>query len=181
MKNKFSNLSIFLFALGFMVAVMAFKSPHQLDVTDPGVYFKLNGTQKEFNQYPMAAINKLSNRFSLTIGASILNAKGKDIDGVSINLISNQNDFSAGKSYSIETTGVSGKNTLEIHNDIPNEDGHFWISSPGITVQEQLTVTITELTEQHVKGTFSGKVFLLPEASTQATITDGQFYVKFNQ
>jgi len=181
MKNKIKQLSILFLAFGSLLIFTAFKADSQLDITEPGVYFKLNGTQKEFKQFPLAAINKSRDHFSLTIGASVLDAKGKDIDGVGLNLIAIQNDFSAGKTYAIETQGVPGKNTLEIHSDIPNEDGHFWISSPGIAGQEQLSVTITELTDQYVKGTFSGNVFMFPEGTTKATITEGKFYVKFNQ
>ncbi len=81
----------------------------------------------------------------------------------------------------IDPTGIKVKNYIE-----PNNDMIFRLSIEGMVTYHSLqgdvddfNINITEITNNHVKGTFGGKIFLAQSNDgSNFTVTEGEFFLK---
>lgn len=132
--------------------------------------FKVDGTAKSFSGETAAVFTALSGVNACSLVGEVSTG---DNNGMGIALYS-ESEFAAGASYTdavIPTVGTPGA-TLVYTDDAHVQFSSILASVPGVTV------TITELTADHVKGTFSGKVRLVTGGSTEYSITEGEFNIK---
>lgn len=145
----------------------------------PGVYLKLNGEQHTYTQHAEVAHNFFGGVYSLNFGASNEDSQGDILESTGFALVSEADDFAAGKTYTASAPTANGKGSFELHPKSADNMDRFWVGAPGTDGQVNLKITITEINSQHVKGTFSGNVFMYPEGTTMGKVTEGKFYVKF--
>jgi len=145
----------------------------------PGVYLKLNGEQQAYTQNAVVARNSFNGVYSLNFGASNQDTQGNILEGTGFALTSEAEDFAAGKTYSAAAPTANGKGSFELHPKTSDNMDRFWVAAPGTDGQVNLKITITEITSEFVKGTFSGNLFSYPDGLTMGKVTEGKFYVKF--
>lgn len=145
----------------------------------PGVYFKLNGKQVTLTKYPRAAHNIFQGRHSLDFGAVLTESNDPTAEGASITVLSDQDDFAAGKTYTDTATTQVGLGTFNYlpANAPSGED--YWTTFVGAADKKNFTIKITERTATYLKGTFSGNVFKYDDETKMAKVTEGKFYVMF--
>jgi hypothetical protein len=150
------------------------------DSSNPGNYYfkaKLDGSSTDFSTNVSAIKAKLAQEiYSLTIiGITSTEECG-------ITLWSDKDDFTAGKTFTIDALNGTTVNSIlyasPIGSSAPNSQ---WTSTYLYsTVPEGLTCTITEATATYIKGTFSGVIYQNNEVAViKKSITEGQFYAKF--
>jgi hypothetical protein len=142
-------------------------------------YLKANfdGTSKAFNSQVIAVKSNLgTGMYNLSITGIASTEEG------ALTLWSDQDDFNAGKTFTIDALGGTTKNLFAYTSPIGSSDASsIWSSTYDYAVvNESLTCTITEATSAYIKGTFSTVIYENTDASVVSkTITEGQFYAKF--
>ncbi len=165
---------IFLFTLSAMI----FSCKKSSNSTS-GYYFKgsYDGTPKTFNTAVTASKSNLgSGIYSLTIvGATTAEESA-------LQLWSDQDNFTAGSTYTVTPTGVDSYNSLSYLSPL----GSSAASSIWNTVYDYGTppqgfsCTITEVTATYIKGTFSGILYMSTDSAVVSkTVTNGEFSAKF--
>jgi hypothetical protein len=142
-------------------------------------YFKgnYNGTPKTFNTAVTASKTNLgSGIYSLTIvGATTAEESA-------IELWSNQDNFTAGSTYSVTASGVDTYNSLSYVSPLGSSaPSSIWstVYDYGV-VDQSFSCTITEATSTYIKGTFSGVLYMSTDSAVVTKVVDGgQFYAKF--
>lgn len=137
-----------------------------------GIYFKLNGTQMNFPEFDRATHNEMGGNHALTISAE------KASVGPSINLVSDQNDFTTGKVYVVDVPAIGGKNMMEYY-PVYNDYDNGWNTLPPDGQEAKLIVRITEANDVFVKGTFEAFLFQHNGSTEKSLVTDGRFYVRY--
>ena len=137
----------------------------------------IDGKAKSFNTTVMALKSDLgSGMYNLTISGM------GSADQLVVTLWSDKDDFTAGKTFTIDASEVSSYNILAYAAPLgTSEPMNQWVSTYDYgTVPESFQCTITEATSAYIKGTFSGVIYQNNEANVASkTVTGGQFYAKF--
>lgn len=143
----------------------------------PGVYFKLNGKQVNLTKYARVAHNTIEGRHSLDFGAALTESSDPLAESVGITVISDKDDFAAGKTYTDTAPTLYGLGTFGyIPPNAPSGED-YWTTFVGPTEKKNFTINITERTATYLKGTFSGNVFKYNDETKMAQVTEGKFYV----
>ena len=168
-----------LFLLVFFAAV-SFTSCKKSSASVSGsVYLnaKFDGSAKSFNSTVKAFKSNLGNgTYSLLITGVTAT------DQLALSLWSDKDDFTAGKTFSLDALGGTTYNTLAYVAPLGSSDPTSqWVSIYDYaTVQESFQCTITEATSAYIKGTFSGVIYKNDNSSVSAkTVTEGQFYATY--
>ena len=98
-----------------------------------------------------------------------------------ITLWSDKDDFTPGKSYTIDALNGTTNNILVYASPFGSSDpASDWTSTYDFGVQpQQFQCTITEVTSAYIKGTFSGTIYQNSSTVTTKVVASGQFYAKF--
>lgn len=171
------HFSLFLFA--FMIAA-TFTSCKKSSTSENSGDYHLNanidGKAKSFNTTAMALKSDLGNGiYSLVITGMTSNEQ------LALSLWSDKDDFTAGKTFSLNALGGTTYNILAYAAPLGSSDPMSqWTSTydNGI-VPESFQCTITEATSTYIKGTFSGVIYQNNAVVASKTVTEGQFYAKF--
>jgi hypothetical protein len=172
MKTILKLIFIFLF-IGAVI------SCNKTSNSGSGYYLKakFDGTAKTFNTQVLAAkVNLGTDMYSLTISGI-----GNSEEGV-LSLWSDKDDFTAGKTFTIDALGGTTKNIFGYTSPLGSSDpANIWSSTYDFgSVNESLTCTITEATSVYIKGTFSTVIYEQNDTAViSKTVTEGQFYAKF--
>ena len=145
--------------------------------SDTSFAFKANfdGTEKVFSVLTSAAKtfdNGLYNMSLIGIGGT---------ESVSLSLWSNADDFTAGKTFTIN--GVEGKQNAMAYgpNGSTDSTASYYSFFLFGTVDQELNCTITESSSTGVKGTFSGTLYKnQPGTPQKIEVTNGTFYARIN-
>jgi hypothetical protein len=101
-------------------------------------------------------------------------------ESISLNLWSNADDFTAGKTFTIDAVG--GKQNVMAYGPNGSTDStasYYSFYLYGSVVQ-QLNCTITETTPTGIKGTFSGNLYKNQRGIPQKIeVSNGTFYARF--
>jgi hypothetical protein len=155
--------------------------------------FNLSGKAVEYDSEPIAELNKLnSDGLYSAVLLAYQNVNAGLKDAVTITLFSSTT-ISANVTYddpkkATETNGSQVPATTVFWSDsagtgyltageFSDANGNMIIS--GMTANAKLT--ITELTNTYLKGTFSGTVYNSGDLSVSDAITDGEFYLQRKQ
>lgn len=145
----------------------------------PGMYFKLNGVQVTLTKYPRVAHNIFEGRHSLDLGAALTESSDQLAEGAGITVISDKDDFAAGKTYTDTAPTLYGLGTFGyLPSNAPSGED-YWTTFVGAADKKNFTIKITERTATYLKGTFSGNVFKYNDKTKMAQVTEGKFYVMF--
>lgn len=162
----------------FAITVMIFSCKKSSN-SSSGYYFKgtYDGTPKTFNTAVTASKTNLgSGIYSLTIvGATTAEESA-------IVLWSDQDNFTAGSTYTITPTGVDTYNSLSYVSPLGSSaPSSIWNTSYDYGVVDQsFSCTITEVTSSYIKGTFSGVLYMNTDSAVVTkAVSGGQFYAKF--
>jgi hypothetical protein len=162
----------------FLFSVLIFSCKKSSSSTS-SYYVKgtLDGTAKNLTTTALAAKSNLgSGIYNLTIVGT------STTEELAISLWSDQDNFTAGSTYSIDALGGTTKNTLSYVSPIGSSaPSSLWNSTYDFgTVQESFTCTITDATSAYVKGTYSGTIYMATDSAVVSkTVTLGEFYAKF--
>lgn len=151
-----------------------------------GLSATVNGTGKNFNLLPMATKTYLAGIDQIEIlGATssgeVLSIQiGNDLTGGADSIVAGTYSDTSTR-FSIDVTYSSG---ITGPNPISYEGGTFVDGSqgPGITVTKNMTVVISSVTSNSIKGTFSGNIYLNgdPTAGTWPLVS-GSFNLAMKQ
>ncbi|MBW7892196.1 MAG: hypothetical protein H3C48_14480 [Chitinophagaceae bacterium] len=135
-----------------------------------------DGTTKKF-QTVFASKNDLSIFYSLSISG----VTGSE--SLSILLYSSDGNWASGQTYEIvaENGSMSTANAVTYAANVTSMDPQFlWSSSAVTNVEEHFTCTLTEVTSEYVKGTFSADIYQnVTSAPPKKHLTNGKFYARF--
>jgi hypothetical protein len=167
------KIALVLLVLGF--ATSCKKSSN----SSSSYYMKANfdGNDKEFNSQVMALKSNL--------GTDMYNLTITGITGTEesvLTLWSDKDDFTAGKTFTIDALNGTTKNIYAYTSPLGSSDpASIWTSTYDYGVEDEtLSCTITEATSTYIKGTFSSVIYQNTDAAVaKKTITEGQFYAKF--
>lgn len=141
---------------------------------------KFDGTTKQFNTTVGAfKTNIAEGMYNLTITG--ISGLGVGAEQGTIILWSEKDDFTAGKVFTIEALGGTTYNVLTYNTTLGISDlTKLWTSTYIFGgVPETFTCTITESTSTYIKGTFSGVIYQNDIPVNKKTVTEGQFFAKF--
>lgn len=163
------------------------------------IRFAFNGVQAEYTSQPFGSITTNNGMEMMLIGAyKNLNASSPLKEHISI-LIYNKTTIAAGATYKdpVKVTGTNGTTVPQViithYNSaetafqtvglFSDENGVVTGSDliPSLkNIKIDATVSITELTNQYVKGTFSGTAYQADSwiNAVHQPITNGSFFVK---
>jgi hypothetical protein len=170
-----STLKLFAL-LAFALLVFSCKKSSS---TSSSYYFKgtFNGKAKTFNTTAIASKSNLGNG---TYSLSIVGANSAEESAIA--LWSDQDNFTAGSTYSVSALGGTTSNTLSFIAPLGSSaPSSIWNTTYMYgNVTESFTCNITEATSTYVKGTFSGVLYMNTDSAVVSqTVQDGQFYVKY--
>jgi hypothetical protein len=164
----------------FAAVAIAFTSCKKSSTSNnSGAYYfkaKFDGTSKSFNTTVIASKSNLGNgTYNLTIVGVTTTEES------ALTLWSDKDDFTAGKTFTIDALGGTTYNELAFAAPIGSSDPTSqWTSTYDYgTVPEGLQCTITEATSTYIKGTFSSVIYQNNTTVASKTVTEGQFYAKF--
>jgi len=166
-----------LLAICAIIASVSCKKEGTKTPTNSSVSIKLDGKKKSFGQDIHAIKANLSeNLYSLVISA----ASGSE--SLNIALWSDKDDFVAGKTFVIASPSATYFNTLTYASPNNTADPFaMWNSVYQFgNVEQVFECTITESTEQSVRGTFSGIIYQNSNIAVNSkSVTDGAFFVSY--
>jgi hypothetical protein len=138
---------------------------------------KFDGSAKTFNTTVTALKANLGNGdYSL-----IISGLGTG-EQVSLSLWSDKDDFTAGKTFTLDALGGTTYNILAYVAPLGSSDPMSqWTSLYEYgNVSESFQCTITEATSAYIKGTFSGVIYENNSSAVASkTVTDGEFCAKY--
>lgn len=137
---------------------------------------KFDGELKSFNTQVSAVKVQMLDGYTLAITG--LNGTKETF---SLSLWSDMEGFHNGDVFHSVAEVNSTYNSLGWAADIINSnETTIWSSTSSFVISpEDITVTITEITNEYVKGTFTGKVYQNVENPASKTISSGEFKAKF--
>lgn len=103
-------------------------------------------------------------------------------DEAAIQLWSDQDNFTAGSTYSVSALNGTTENSLSFVSPLGSSaPSSIWNSSYNYGVQtETFSCTITEATSTYVKGTFNGVLYMQTDSAVvMKSVSGGEFYAKF--
>lgn len=149
------------------------KTNKQVDTKDLYIKLKVNGVAKTMTVNATTISGVVSGIIhALSISAEFTS---NPVAGVTIGL----NDgaaFNTTTTYTGKYIDVSGTTTIQTTFIYKDEDNSTYLASPA-AAGTNVTLNITEIADDHFKGTFSGKLLKSATTTTFINITDGEFYV----
>jgi hypothetical protein len=136
--------------------------------------FKANGTQMIYDQQAIAVFNFDSNNNSYHCQTYANKTTELTRDAIDL-MIVDVKPLATGVTYSLKSSV-----NLKVFGPTPQAKAVYWdAAGTGFTAQlpdstDELLVTFSENTGDHVKGTFSGRVFT-SVGRNEVTITEGEF------
>ena len=165
-------------ALSFVLSLsmLACKKSSDSPSSSYNLTAKFDGQSKSFNTQVLAIKTQMGEGYNLIISA--LNGTKESF---SIDLWSDMDGFHNGDVFYHEAVVNDTENLFGWASDMLNSnETTVWSSFPMyLTATSNIKVTITEITNEYVKGTFSGTIYQNVESSPSKSITDGQFMAKF--
>jgi len=145
----------------------------QVNTKDFYIKLKVNGVAKTMT----VNATTISGVVSGVIHALSISAEftSNPVAGVTIGL----NDgavFNTTTTYTGKYIDVSGTTTIQTTFIYKDEDNSTYLASPA-AAGTNVTLNITEIADDHFKGTFSGKLLKSSTTTTFINITDGEFFV----
>ena len=138
---------------------------------------KVDGSAKTFNKTVAALKGNLGNgTYSL-----IITGLGSS-EQLSLSLWSDKDDFTAGKTFTLDALGGTTYNILAYAAPLGSSDPMSqWASVYDYgSVSESFQCTITEATSDYIKGTFSSVIYQNNSSAVASkTVTEGGFYAKY--
>jgi hypothetical protein len=172
------HLPLFVFACLVSFTFMSCKKSSSSN--NSGSYYmkaKVDGSAKSFNKSVAALKGNLGNGYY----SLIITGLGST-DQMGLMLWSDKDDFTAGKTFTLEALGGTTYNELTfvapLGSSAPTSQ---WVSTYDYgTVPETFQCTITEATSTYIKGSFSGVIYQNNSSEVASkTITEGQFYARY--
>lgn len=152
------------------------KKEQQPESDAPGISVDFDGSNKTFNTVVVSK-NDLSIFYSLVISG----VSGSE--SLSILLYSADGKWVSGQTYEIisENGSISTENAIGYSPNVTNTDPEsIWSSSPQTPAEQHFTCTLTEVTAEYVKGTFSADIYQnVTDAPPIKHLTNGKFYARF--
>ena len=142
-------------------------------------YMKANfgGSAKSFNTNVAAIKGNLGNgTYTLIISGF------SSSEQLALSMWSDKDDFTAGKTFTLEALGGTTDNILTYAAPLGSSDPMSqWASVYDYgNVSESFQCTITEATSVYIKGTFSSVIYQNNNAAVASkTVTEGSFYAKY--
>jgi hypothetical protein len=172
------HLPLFLFAF---VITFTFTSCKKSSPSDSsGSYYmkaKVDGSAKSFNTMVAALKGNLGGGYYSLIITGLSSS-----DQLSLTLWSDKDDFTPGKTFTIDAMGGTTFNILGYAAPLGSSDAMSqWTSVYDYgNVPESFQCTITEATTAYIKGTFSGVIYQNNSSAVASkTVTEGTFYAKY--
>jgi hypothetical protein len=142
-------------------------------------YFQGNfdGSEKSFNTSVIASKSSLDSAiYYLSV------AGASDTEASAIVLWSDQDNFTAGSTYTVTALNGSKNNELSYYSLLGSSaPSTIWNTTYNYGhINQQFTCTITEITSAYIKGTFSGVLYMNTDSAVVSkTVDSGRFYAKF--
>lgn len=138
--------------------------------------FKLNGVQKNYSSVAGSVTDANGYHIMVLSGASATNAQGEAM-AIALNSVE---PFSKGEIFKAEM--IPGKYVIQAllsYADKSLPGTGYTSSYPNLTPNATALLTISEVSADNVKGTFSCKLVDEADFSTQTfTVSDGEFNIK---
>jgi|SRR5690242_3848902 hypothetical protein len=172
------SLPLFLFAC---LLALGITSCNKSSSSGSGNFYmkaQFDGSAKTFNSTVGAIKSNLGNG-DYTLIISGLGTK----EQLSLSLWSDKDDFTAGKTFTLNALGGTTYNILAYVAPLGSSDPMSqWTSIYDYgNVPESFQCTITEATSTYIKGTFSGPIYENNSSAVSSkTVTEGEFYAKYS-
>jgi hypothetical protein len=188
MMNRYTPIKFFWFILcGAILALVAACSSDD----DPGpgqgtgyyIRFKVSGTQKEYKANPVAQVyfdeDNLAYRCNIVGSGNIVSTH----DVMTLFMVSKE-PFKKDVQYVLQTevemasNGSQMPQVAAVYID-ENKKGYTaqFLPADWFDFDDHAEAKFTEMTDKHIKGTFSARVFTSIPDREELLITDGEFYV----
>ena len=169
------------FILFACVITFTFTSCKKSSSTDtPGSYYmkaNFDGSVKTFNNTVAAIKAELGNGYYSLIITGI-----GSTEQLSLMLWSDKDDYTAGKTFTVEALGGTTYNFLAYAAPLGNSDpmSQWTTIYDYASVTQSFQCTITEATSAYIKGTFSSVIYQDNSSKVVSkTVTGGEFYAKY--
>jgi len=172
------HLPLLLFA--FMITFTFTSCKKSSSSDNSGSYYmtaKVDGSAKSFNTTVAALKGNLGNGMYSLIITGLTSS-----EELSLTLWSDKDDFTAGKTFTLDALGGTTYNILGYAAPLgSSEPMSQWTSTYDYgNVPESFQCTITEATSAYIKGTFSGVIYQNNSSAVASkTVTEGKFYAKY--
>lgn len=182
MKNFPKNL-VFLLLLSLIISCKKSDNSKPKEATGYFMSFKANGTYYKFNNSRTIARlfngNLSSDGVNKTpfyqVNIAGYGDKTEAFPGLIVG-IKSPNKIQAIKYSSTPTDQFRGVPSLELQCNLPITD--LYVKSKTYGGYQDITLTLTEITIDYVKGTFSGSAYSVDGKSEKVSITEGEFYLE---
>jgi hypothetical protein len=169
-KTSFTKILLSTTVLG-LIALSSCKKDSNSPSTGYYVKFKLDGTEKQYSEIATAVFTTQLPLYQCAmVGEKQTNGTVYEGMGITIN---NSGSIAANLTYTDEL--VSGLGTPQAILLFTDDAGAQ--ASSGFATSPNVKVTITQMDDKTVTGTFSGTIESTTDMSTTHTVTEGEFHL----
>jgi hypothetical protein len=171
-------MKTFILVLSLIAMPVMFSSCKKSSNTGPSststyyIKLKINGTAKSMTLTPIVMFTNASPLYICQLSGYFTDNFGEG----AIFTITDVAAITTGTTYTQQYLTGAGAGVQQTTFVYRGDDGKQYLAEGGIS-GTSVSVVFSEITSDHVKGTFSGTL-LIQGTTTFVTITDGEFYLK---